>query len=157
MSEPKFIVDLNAGRLVKWLRIMGYDTAFVPGIEDGRLVSLAHEEGRILLTRDRNIMRRRVIASGILRAILLESERLEEQLRQVVDICNLDTQRGFSLCIECNLPLVKAAREEIRDRVPPYVFQTQDIIVKCPSCRKPFWRGTHWRNIRRRLARWYAL
>ncbi len=43
MSEPKFIVDLNAGRQVKWLRIMGYDTTFVPGIEDGRLVSLAQE------------------------------------------------------------------------------------------------------------------
>ena len=95
MSEPKFIVDLNAGRLVKWLRIMGYDTTFVPGIEDGRLVSLAHEEGRILVTRDRNIMRRRLIASGKLRAILLESESVEEQLRQVVDDCKLDTQRHF--------------------------------------------------------------
>ena len=157
MSEPKFIVDLNAGRLVKWLRIMGYDTAFVPGIEDGRLVSLAHEEGRILLTRDRNIMRRRLIVSGKLRAILLESERVEEQLRQVVDDCKLDTQRDFSLCIERNSPLVRTAREEIRDQASPYVFQTQDIIVECPSCRKPFWRGTHWRNIRRRLARWDAL
>ena len=60
MSEPKFIVDLNAGRQVEWLRITGYDTTFVPGIEDGRLVSLAQEEGRILVARDRNTMRRRL-------------------------------------------------------------------------------------------------
>ena len=157
MSEPKFIVDLNAGRQVEWLRITGNDTTFVPDIEDGRLVSLAQEEGRILVARDRNTMRRRLIASGKLRAILLESESVEEQLRQVVDDCKLDTQRHFSLCIECNLTLVRAAREAIRDRAPPYVFQTREIIVECPSCRKPFWRGTQWRNIRRRLARWDAL
>ena len=118
---------------------------------------MAQEEGHILVTMNRNIMRRRLIASGKLRAILLESERVEEQLRQVVDDCKLDTQRDFSLCIERNSPLVRTAREEIRDQASPYVFQTQDIIVKCPSCRKPFWRGTHWRNIRRRLARWDAL
>ena len=118
---------------------------------------MAQEEGHILVTRDRNIMRRRLIVSGKLRAILLESERVEEQLRQVVDDCKLDTQRDFSLCIERNSPLVRTAREEIRDQASPYVFQTQDIIVECPSCRKPFRRGTHWRNIRRRLARWDAL
>ena len=153
MSEPKFIVDLNAGRLVKWLRIMGYDTTFVPGIEDGRLVEVARGERRILLTRDRHIMRRRVITSGEVSAVLLESDRVEEQLRQVVQVCGLDTQRGFSLCIECNVPLEKAAREEFRDRVPPYVFRTQEEIMECPSCRKPYWRGTHWRNMRRKLAR----
>ena len=60
MSEPKFIVDLNAGRQVEWLRITGNDTTFVPDIEDGRLVSLAQEEGRILVARDRNTMRRRL-------------------------------------------------------------------------------------------------
>ena len=153
MPGPKFIVDLNAGGLVKWLRIMGYDTTFVPGIEDGGLVEAAREEGRILLTRDRRIMRRRVIASGEVNAVLLESDRVEEQLRQVVQVCGLDAQRGFSLCIECNVPLTKAAREEFRDRVPPYVFRTQEEIVECPSCGKPFWRGTHWRNMRRKLAR----
>ena len=153
MSEPKFIVDLNAGRLVKWLRIMGYDTTFVPGIEDGRLVDAARGEGRTLLTRDSHIMKRRAIASGEVKAILLQSDRVEEQLRQVVETCGLDAQRGFSLCIECNVPLQKAPREEIRDRVPPYVFRTQEEIVECPSCGKPYWRGTHWRNMRRKLAR----
>ena len=153
MSEPKFIVDVNAGRLVKWLRIMGYDTAFVPGIDDGRLVSLAREEGRALLTRDTRIMRRRAIVSGEVVAVLLESDRVEGQLRQVVEVCCLNAQRGFSRCVECNVPLVKAAKEDVRGRVPPYVFETQEEIAECPSCRKPFWRGTHWRNMRRKLAR----
>ena len=153
MSEPKFIVDVNAGRLAKWLRIMGYDTAFVPGIEDGRLVSIAREEGRILLTRDRNVMKRRPIAKGEVRALLLTSDRLHGQLRQVVETCKLETRRAFSLCIGCNVPLRRANREDVRERVPPYVFQTQEEIEECPSCRKPYWRGTHWRNVRRELAR----
>lgn len=153
MFQPKFIVDVNAGRLAKWLRIMGYDTAFVPGIEDGRLVSIARDEGRILLTRDRNVMKRRPIAKGEIQALLLASDRLDGQLRQVVDAFRLDDRRAFSLCIECNVPLRRAEREDIRERVPAYVFQTQEQIDECPSCRKLYWRGTHWRNVRRELAR----
>ena len=153
MSKPRFIVDVNAGRLAKWLRIMGYDTAFIPGIEDGRLVSVARDEGRALLTRDRRLMMRRPIATGEVQAILLEDDRLDGQLRQVVETFGLETHRAFSLCIGCNVALRKANREEIRERVPPYVFQTQEEIEECPSCGKPFWRGTHWRNVRRELAR----
>ena len=153
VSDPKFIIDFNAGRLAKWLRIMGYDTTFVPGIEDGELVSLALEEGRILLTRDRDIMKRRPIASGEIRALLLESDHIEGQLRRVVEAYHLDIHRASSRCIACNLPLRRADREDIRERVPPYVFRTQAEIEECPSCRKPFWRGTHWRNVRRELAR----
>ncbi len=153
MFQPKFIVDVNAGRLAKWLRIMGYDTAYVPGIEDGKLVSIARDEGRILLTRDRNVMKRRPIAKGEIQALLLASDRLDGQLRQVVDAFRLDDRRAFSFCIECNVPLRRAEREDIRERVPAYVFQTQEQIDECPSCRKPYWRGTHWRNVRRELAR----
>ena len=85
MTNPRFIVDLNVGRLAKWLRIMGYDALFVPGIEDGELVRLAQEDGRIVLTRDRNLMRRRVVASGKLGALLIANDSLKGQLRQVVE------------------------------------------------------------------------
>ena len=154
MSEPKFIVDVNAGRLAKWLRIMGYDAASAaPEMEDGRLVSLPREEGRILITRNRKIIMRRSIATGEVQALLLESDRLEEQLREVVEACKLDTKRALSRCIVCNVPLSSVDREEVRERVPAYVFQTQEKIEECPSCRKPYWRGTHWRNVRRELAR----
>ena len=102
VSEPKFIVDVNAGRLAKWLRIMGYDAASAPDLEDTSLVSLAREEGRILITRNRKIMMRRSIASGEVQALLLESDRLEEQLREVVEACKLDTKRALSRCLVCN-------------------------------------------------------
>ena len=153
MNDQKFIVDVNVGRLARWLRIMGYDTLFVPGIEDKEMVRLAQEEGRIVLTRDRFIMRRRVVTTGNLRALLIDSENLEEQLRQVVETYQLNALRGFSRCIECNVFLADVAREELRQRVPPYVFQTQEEFMECPSCQKLYWRGTHWYNMLKELAR----
>ncbi|MFH1560844.1 MAG: Mut7-C RNAse domain-containing protein [Chloroflexota bacterium] len=153
VADPKFIVDLNVGRLAKWLRIMGYDALFVPGIEDGELVRLAQKESRIVLTRDRFIMKRGVVTSGKLKALLIDSEGREDQLRQVVDTYQLKALGGFSRCIECNASLTDVAREEVQERVPAYVFQTQEEFMECPSCRRLYWRGTHWRNMRQELAR----
>ena len=153
MTDPKFIVDLNVGRLAKWLRIMGYDALFVPGIEDGEIVRLAQEDGRIILTRDRYIMRRRAVASGKLGALLIDSEGLKRQLRQVVDTYQLTTLGGFSRCIECNVSLVDVSRDGVQERVPPFVFQTQEEFMECPSCQKLYWRGTHWHNMLQELSR----
>lgn len=153
VTDPKFIVDLNVGRLAKWLRIMGYDALFVPGIEDGELVRLAQEEGRIVLTRDRFIMRRRVVATGKLGALLIDSEGLEGQIRQVVETYQLNALGRFSRCIECNVSLADVAREVVQERVPPFVFQTQEEFMECPSCQKLYWRGTHWHNMLQELAR----
>ena len=152
MAAPKFIVDLNVGRLAKWLRIMGYDALFVPGIEDGELVRLAQEKGRIVLTRDRFIMRRRIVTTGELGALLIENESLESQLRQVIEAYDLDTQVGFSRCIECNVSLTDVTREQVRERVPAFVFQTQKEFMECPSCQKLYWKGTHWHNMLKELA-----
>ena len=152
MAAPKFIVDLNVGRLAKWLRIMGYDALFVPGIEDGELVRLAQEEGRIVLTRDRFIMRRRIVTTGELKALLIESESLENQLRQVVETYHLDTQGELSRCIECNVSLTDMPREQVQERVPSFVFQTQEEFMECPSCQNLYWRGTHWHNMLKELA-----
>ena len=152
MTDPKFIVDLNVGRLAKWLRVMGYDALFVPGIEDGELVRLAQEEGRVILTRDRYIVKRRSVTSGKPEALLIASEDLRGQLRQVVETYQLTAQGGFSRCIECNVSLVDVTREGVRERVPPFVFQTQEEFMECPSCQKLFWRGTHWHNMIQELS-----
>lgn len=152
MKTCRFIVDANVGRLARWLRIMGYDAMFVPGVEDADLVRLALAEGRTILTRDRFVMRRRAIASGRLSALLISGDRLGEQLRQVVEAYGLDASGGFSRCVECNEPLQDVEREAVRDRVPDYVFETQETFVKCPACTRLYWRGTHWRNMVNELA-----
>src|SRR5947208_540619 len=82
-TTPRFLADCNVGRLARWLRVLGYDAAYEPKIADSELVARALAEGRVLLTRDVDLTRRRVIADGTLRAVLLDADRVAEQLRQV--------------------------------------------------------------------------
>lgn len=148
----KFIVDQNVGRLVKWLRIMGYDTIFFNGSNDSRMIATALAEGRVILTRDTQIMRRRVVTRGLLKAILIQSDDPEQQMLQVIETLNLDCNfRPFALCLECNEYLVERSKEEVKNRVPPYVFKTQEQYMQCPSCRRIYWRGTHWQAMTKRL------
>ena len=152
LNELKFIVDHNVGKLTKWLRIMGYDTLFFDGSDDSRMVTQALDEGRVILTRDTGVMKRRVVTSGRLKAILITSEEPEQQIQQVIEVLNLDCQfRPFTLCLECNRPLVEKTKEQVNDLVPPYVFQTQNQYMECPACHHIYWRGTHWEAMTQRL------
>ena len=152
ITNLKFIVDNNVGKLAKWLRIMGYDTLFFNGTNDADLVAMALAEGRVILTRDTQIMRRRVVTSGQLKAILINSDEPEQQMHQVIDTLNLDCQfRPFALCLECNQPLLERSKQEVKDLVPPFVFQTQSQYMECPACHRIYWRGTHWQAMTRKL------
>ncbi len=148
----RFIVDSNVGRLATWLRIAGFDTLFAKSIDDNRLVRIALDEDRVLLTKDRQILKRRLVTSGRLKVILIEDDEVKAQLRQVLTTLNLASQlRPFSLCVECNEPLVPREREEVEELVPPYVFQTQTQYMRCPGCLRIYWRGTHWERMSREL------
>ena len=154
INEIKFIVDNNVGKLAKWLRIMGYDSVFFADIDDSRMVARALAEDRVILTRDTEIMKRRVVTIGRLKAILLTSEESEEQLRKVIETLNLDCQFSpFTICLECNQPLVEKSKDEVKDRVPAHVFQTQNQYMECPTCQRIYWRGTHWEAMSRKLER----
>ena len=152
MMEIKFFADNNVGKLAKWLRMMGYDTLFFNGSDDSHMIAIALAEGRVILTRDTQIMRRRVVTSGQLKAILIQGDEPEQQMRQVIDSLNLDCQfRPFTICLECNQPLLPRTREQVKDLVPPYVFQTQVQYVECPTCHRIYWRGTHWQAMTKKL------
>jgi len=151
-NELKFIVDNNVGKLAKWLRIMGYDTVFFVGSNDSHMVAKALAESRVILTRDTEIMKRRLVTSGQLRTILINGDEPEPQMRQVIDTLNLDCQfRPFTLCLECNQPLVEKNKDQVKGQVPPYVFQTQSQYMECPACHRIYWRGTHWQAMTRKL------
>src|SRR5262249_60775337 len=81
---PRFLADCNVGRLARWLRVLGYDAAYEPALPDAQVVARALAERRILLTRDADMMQRRAISGGALRAILLRHDRVEDQGRQVL-------------------------------------------------------------------------
>ena len=134
--------------------MMGYDTLFFNGSDDSGMIATALAEGRVIITRDTQIVKRRLVTSGRLRAILVNSDEPELQLQQVVAALSLDTRFSpFSICLECNQLLVERSREQVRERVPPYVFKTQEQYRECPACHRIYWRGTHWQSMTRKLER----
>ena len=136
------------GTLAKWLRILGYDTRFDPALDDHQLVRLARAEGRVLLTRDRELARRRGV-----RSLLIASQDLEEQIAQVLTELDLEPAQTLSRCLVCNEPLQPLDREAARPLVPPYVAQTQEAFKICPTCRRVYWHGTHRQRMQERLDR----
>ena len=151
--KPRFVVDLNVGRLAKWLRVMGYDALFVPRVEDDELIRIATHEKRVNLTRDALLMQRRAITLGHVRAFLITYHDVWAQINQVVEGLRLDSAQDFSRCVECNIPLERTSKESVEGNVPPYVFETQKEFMVGPRCTRVYWRGTHWHNMRRELAR----
>lgn len=149
--QPKFVVDNNAGKLAKWLRIMGYDTLLFKEADDGKMINIALSDNRIILTKDTQILKRRLITSGRLKAIFIEQDSPKAQLKQIVTALNLSQLRPFSVCLECNQTLISKKKEEVSNLVPPYVFKTHDQYMECPSCHRIYWRGTHWQAMNREL------
>lgn len=149
--EPRFIVDVNVGRLATWLRVMGYDTVFRDPVEDNELVRIALRGGRVIVTRDGGLAKRRLATTGRIRVVLVWDDDLRSQLVQVRRELNLDERSGFSRCVRCNEPLSQRSRESVEGLVPPYVYRTQDSFMGCPLCGRVYWRGTHWNNMCKEL------
>jgi uncharacterized protein with PIN domain len=147
MVNWSFIADAMLGTLAKWLRILGYDTLFDPALDDYGLMRLARAEDRVLLTRDRELARRRGV-----RALLIESENLDDQIRQVLTDLDLKPNQTFSRCPVCNEPLQPLNREAAKARVPAYVARTHETFKICPACQRVYWRGTHWQQMDEFLA-----
>jgi uncharacterized protein len=148
----RFLADCNVGRLARWLRVLGYDAAYEPLLPDARVVARALAEDRVLLTRDADMMRRRVIAGGMVKAILLRHDNVQAQVRQVLDELDLNPQLALSRCLDCNAELQPREKIAVQDRVPPYVRTTQQRFSECPDCGRVFWPGTHWQRMKERIA-----
>src|SRR5438046_8104134 len=99
--KPRFLADCNVGRLARWLRALGYDASYHAHIEDAALVREAAAEDRVLLTRDRDLTKRRVIQSGAVRAILIRHDDVTAQLRQVFAELGLDIEQSVRPYIQC--------------------------------------------------------
>ena len=153
VTENRFVVDVNVGRLAKWLRVLGYDTLFPGEGGDNELVRTALREGRALVTRDTGIALRRAVRLGQMRVVRILHDDLRSQLKQLVRDLHLDLEKGFSRCVRCNDPLRPVNKSEVAARVPPYVIKTQSEFMECPRCLRLYWRGTHWSNMMAELGR----
>ena len=144
MSTPRLLADAMLGKLARWLRILGYDTVYAQG-DDALIAQRARSEGRIVLTRDHEMARRRGLPT-----LLIASQDLTAQIAQVVAELGHPTDAS-PRCMTCNVPLTPISVEEARPLIPHYVAETQTAFHRCEKCGKIYWQGTHWQGIEHQL------
>jgi uncharacterized protein with PIN domain len=144
----KFILTKELGRLAQWLRILGYDSAYFKQDNPSSLIIQSLRDNRIIITRNSHLSK----PLGI-KVVLIEAEKIKEQLGEMLQKLKIkpDTKVMFTRCIICNVELVDIDKEKIKDKVPEYVFNTQEGFVTCPSCKRIYWSGTHWGNVQKTL------
>ena len=135
-----FAVDRSLGTLAKWLRILGFDTAYGPDISSSQLSELLKDH-RILLTRTKKIQK--MFASCP--QVFIIPGSLFEQLKQVVDHLGIHPGdiRPFSRCIHCNLPIDEIDKKDVYGLVPDYIWETHDEFNRCRQCKRIYWSGSH--------------
>ncbi|MBN1375441.1 MAG: Mut7-C RNAse domain-containing protein [Dehalococcoidia bacterium] len=149
---PKFIVDANAGKLAKWLRMMGFDTLFFDEPDDGMMVKIALTQDRTIITRDTEFMKRHAVTTHRVRAILVSGDNPGLQMQTVLDVLDLtDKTKRFTRCLECNTELQQLDKKEAEGLVPERVFQIHNQYMICKSCGRIYWRGTHWKAMSDKL------
>jgi uncharacterized protein with PIN domain len=150
--SPRFMADAMLGRLARWLRMLGYDTAYEKIISDERVIEWTLHENRCLLTRDWYLAQRKILRG---RCLLIASDHLDSQLRELQRGLHLDLdpneQRPFR-CANCNVIPTSVSPTEVIGLVPPYVALHFDRFAQCPSCRRVYWPGTHWEAVVGRLS-----
>ena len=145
ITGMQFILTPELGRLVKWLRILGFDAVYFNQINFSSLLIRALRDNRIILTRNSRIINK----VRAVKLIQIKSDQVKEQLRQVLQQLNLklDAESMFNRCTICNIELNQIDKQQVMNRVPEYVFKTQSTFLACSSCQRIYWPGTHWGNV----------
>lgn len=141
----RFIADAHLGGLAQLLRLAGFDTLYDNHYPDADIEELAAAEQRIVLTRDRELLKRRTITHGC----YVRTLKPKAQLREIFDRLDLaGSAQPFRLCLMCNAPLRRIPKEEVSGRAPEGVLERHAQFVTCDVCQRVFWEGTHWQRMR---------
>lgn len=137
---PRFVLDVHLGTLARRLRLLGFDAWYATDADDGELADVAVDQQRILLTRDRRLLMRRVITHGY----CPRSDDPEDQALEVIDRFGLhDVLAPFTRCVRCNGRLRPVAREDVADLVPARSRAAFDTFARCTDCDQVYWPGSH--------------
>ena len=147
----KFLADRTLGKLVKELRMLGYDTRYFREEDFHRLLHLAREEGRIILTRSSKLSMRRP-KDLILTITEDDPSRQLEEVAQKISL-RFDEDRFFSRCLLCNDLLERISHQEAEGLVPDYIFYQQKEFYRCPTCRRIYWQGSHLEGMKKKVER----
>ena len=140
----RFAADVHLGGLARMLRMAGFDTLYDQHADDPDLAALAAREARIVLTRDRDLLKRRNVAHGC----YVRALKAADQLKEIVERLDLAAQaRPFTLCLHCNAPLHAVDKALVLDQLPPAVQAAHTEFSICDVCHGVFWKGSHWKRM----------
>jgi len=144
LRETRFVVDVNLGKLAQKLRLLGFDTLFRNNLEDDEIVQISVTEKRIILTRDKGVLKHTAASHGY----WVRNSDPQKQLHEVVQRLQLQNSfRPFSRCSNCNGSLTAVDAEEVKVKVPEDTFSMCNEFWKCDGCGQIYWEGTHYRKI----------
>jgi len=144
LRKPKFIADVHLGKLTKYLRMMGFDIYYKNDLDDEQIIKISIKERRAILTKDRGILKRNEVTHGY----WVRSTKAEEQVMEVIRRFDLQKCiKEFSRCLECNDLLVLEEKNKLLGELPPKVIRSQNEFYRCPSCKKIYWKGTHYQQM----------
>ncbi len=149
LREPRFVLDVHLGRLAAYLRMLGFDTLYRNDYADEELALVSSGQERILLSRDRGLLKRGIVTRGY----CVRETRPARQLEEVVARFDLlGAAAPFVRCLACNGLLEPASKESVGESVPAGVRERQREFQRCARCGRVFWRGTHWETMKKLAA-----
>ena len=144
LRHPRFVLDIHLGRLAAYLRMLGFDTLYRNDFDDEQLEAISRTENRVLLTKDRGILKRSLITHGyFIRAIEPRKQILE--VRKRFDLFYLAAP--FSRCMHCNGRLQHVSKQEVLDQLLPKTRATYNEFRRCETCQRIYWKGSHYKHM----------
>ncbi|MCU0377921.1 MAG: Mut7-C RNAse domain-containing protein [Bacteroidales bacterium] len=148
-QELRFILDVHLGRLAKYLRLCGFDTLYSSHFSDPEIIEISVRDGRIVLTRDKLLLKDKRINRGY----RIISQNHEEQMREVFEEFNLRNHLNlFCRCIRCNTPLEVVDKKDILHRIQANTTRYYSSFSRCPNCDRIYWDGSHYNNMKKFIA-----
>jgi uncharacterized protein with PIN domain len=146
----KFILDVHLGKLARRLRLLGFDTFYENNYTDKEIVQTSEVEERIILTRDRNLLKYKSIKLGY----WIPSQHVEEQLTKVIKRFRLENKlKFFERCVECNGKIIQVEKDAVFDQLLPKTKLYYNDFFQCDNCKRIYWRGSHYDQMRRFIKR----
>jgi hypothetical protein len=144
----KFILDVHLGKLTRYLRLCGFDSVYENNFEDSTIIYVAQKEKRIILTRDKGILKNSRVTHGY----WLRSDNPEEQMKEVIQRFDLKKEiKLFSRCTVCNGKLEKVNKNSIIEKLLPDTKSYYNEFYQCNQCGKIYWKGSHYYNMLKRI------
>jgi len=145
LSDISFVADVHLGKLVRFLRMVGYDTLYDSAFSDEEIISISSQESRVILTRDKGILCHGSSQWGY----FLRSQNPREQLHEVLSTFGFPKNAApLSRCMVCNGLIAKISKVVANQEVLKEIIDQYEYFFRCEKCGRIYWEGSHYLKMR---------